>query len=282
MVHDAHSMVRNPLSEFGGPCSVVHSQNQLTADIFGWTGCWRILQSRTVRFGGMSASNQAEPTCAKRSIWPLTRPSLLARLMDPNDQDAWRIFQDRYGSAILTIARKSGLCEDEAKEVLAHTVEAVWQSFHTYDPSKSARFRNWLAGIVRNRIHEQIRQRPKHEPLPEDDVLADENACVPGAAIAEPEAIRLLAEAEEADLDRRAWDELKRSVPCIHWQVLHELLVHGLTGKEVAERLGLSRTNVYVIKTRTKPKLERIRARLAAEDEPPAHETTASSEGQRL
>lgn len=95
--------------------------------------------------------------------------------------------------------------------------------------------------------------------------------------ITEPEVVSLLEEAEEADLDRRAWEELKRSVPRIHWQVLHELLVHGLTGKEVAERLGVSRTNVYVIKARTKPKLRSIRARLAAEEEIWPHERPRDS-----
>lgn len=189
-------MVRGSWCVLGSYYQVVHSPNQLGPSILGWT--WmrqKSYSTNSVRFGGMSASNKQEHASAKRSIWPLTRPSLIARLMDPNDDDAWRIFQDRYGKAILTMARKSGLSEDEAREVVAHTIEAVWRSFQTYDPSKSARFRNWLAGVVRNRIHEQLRQRPKHEPLPEGDVLADEHVSVPPGAITEPEVIRLLAEA---------------------------------------------------------------------------------------
>jgi len=200
------------------------------------------------------------------SFWPPTRPTLLKRMENADDHEAWRAFQDRYQQPIITIARKAGLSDDESNEVLTKSLEAVWKSLGTYDRGRSM-FRTWLAGIVRHRIDEQLRLRPKHDLLPDDDPGSSAWKPPPSGMITEPEVVRLLEEADERFLDQTAWNRLKSCVPPKHWQVLHELLAHGRTGEEVAARLGLSRANVYVIRLRTEPKLRKIRAELLGAEE---------------
>ena len=47
---------------------------------------------------------------------PLTRPSLLIRVRDPADADAWRQFLDLYGPLVYRFARKRGLQDADAAE----------------------------------------------------------------------------------------------------------------------------------------------------------------------
>ena len=203
---------------------------------------------------------------SQTGFWPSTRQSLLKRMENAEDDDAWQAFQQRYQQPIIAVARKAGLSEEEAQEVQNRSLEAVWRSLSTFDHNRGIKFHSWLAGIVHNRIHERIRDRPKHEPLPDGEPGSSALNSVPAGAITEPEVVHLLEEADERHLDERAWEELKAEVPLKHWQVLHELLVHERTGEEVAARLGVSRTNVYVIRLRMAIKLRQIRARLAAEE----------------
>lgn len=200
-------------------------------------------------------------------FWPVTRPTLLRRMEDAEDHAAWWTFQQRYQTAVLRIARGAGLSDPEANEVLARTIEAVWKSLGTYDPGRGAKFRSWLAGIVHHRIHEQVRRRPRHEPLPAEGPTSSAWSPLPSGAVTEPDVLRRLEAADEAALDQEAWTQLKNCLPPKHWQVLHELLVHERTGEAVAARLGLSRTNVYVIRLRAGAKLKEIRARLASAEE---------------
>ena len=50
-----------------------------------------------------------------------TRQSLLTRLRDLQDQDGWREFFDTYWRLIYNVARKSGLDDLEAQEVVQST-----------------------------------------------------------------------------------------------------------------------------------------------------------------
>src|SRR6266508_2511023 len=196
---------------------------------------------------------------SETNFWPITRPTLLKRMENSEDDEAWRAFQQRYRRPVIAVARMAGLSEAESEEVLNRSLEAVWKSLGTFDPKRPTKFRSWLAGIVRNRIHEQIRLRPRHSPLPDDDPGSSACVAVPQAAITEPAVLHLLEEADERYLDQLAWERLKNEVSPIHWQVIHELLVHERSGDEVAALVGVSRANVFVIRLRAAAKLRKIR-----------------------
>ena len=54
-----------------------------------------------------------------------TRRSLLSRLRDLSDSDSWRTFFDTYWRLIYNVARKSGLSDGDAQDVVQETVIAV-------------------------------------------------------------------------------------------------------------------------------------------------------------
>ena len=76
-----------------------------------------------------------------------------------DDSDSWRTFFDTYWRLIYNVARKSGLSEDQAQEVVQETVIAVARKMpeFRYDPAQGS-FKSWLLLICRRRIHDHLRR----------------------------------------------------------------------------------------------------------------------------
>ena len=86
-----------------------------------------------------------------------TRQSLLSRLRDWDDQESWREFFETYWRLIYSVARKSGLTDDEAQDVVQETVITVAKNIGKYDPREGS-FKSWLLHTTRWRIADQFRR----------------------------------------------------------------------------------------------------------------------------
>lgn len=89
-----------------------------------------------------------------------TRPSLLIRIRDGKDQDAWREFDSIYRPMLHSFAGASGLSASDAEELAQQCMMLIHRyigSFE-YDPSKG-RFKSWLRTIVSNRTKNLHRDR---------------------------------------------------------------------------------------------------------------------------
>ncbi len=89
-----------------------------------------------------------------------TRRSLVDRLVNWDDQKRWQEFFDTYWKLIYATARKSGLTDAEAQEVVQETVITVAKKIDKlkYDPAIGS-FKGWLLQITRWRIVDQFRKR---------------------------------------------------------------------------------------------------------------------------
>src|SRR5436190_24241879 len=88
-----------------------------------------------------------------------TRSSLLSRLRNAGDEASWRLFFETYCRLLYNVARKSGLSDSDAQDVVQETVIAVARKMpeFRYDPAKGS-FKNWLLLITRRRIHDYFRR----------------------------------------------------------------------------------------------------------------------------
>ncbi len=199
------------------------------------------------------------------TFWPATEIRLIRRLANVDDHPAWTAFVARYQPPIWRAARRAGLTEAEAEEVVQKTFIAVHRSLATYQPERG-RFRTWLGGIVRHRILEQHRERRRWpQPLGrEADTLA---AGEPSGSEPPGEPYLPFEEEAERELDARAWERLKEVISPAHWQVLRDLVLLKYTPAEVGQKYGFRRGTVYVIKLRCLPKLRAVRRQLELEEE---------------
>lgn len=96
----------------------------------------------------------------KSDPFMVTRRSLVERLVNRSDRRIWQEFFDSYWKLIYSVARKSGLSDAEAQDVVQETIINVSQNIEKlhYDPSIGS-FKGWLLHMTRWRIADQFRKR---------------------------------------------------------------------------------------------------------------------------
>jgi RNA polymerase sigma-70 factor, ECF subfamily len=89
-----------------------------------------------------------------------TRPSLLIRVRNRQDQTAWYEFDSIYRPMLIRFGLARGLNATEAEEVAQQCLAAITQHIESfeYDPTKG-RFKGWLRTMVHNRMKNLLRDR---------------------------------------------------------------------------------------------------------------------------
>jgi RNA polymerase sigma factor (sigma-70 family) len=173
--------------------------------------------------------------------WPTTRLTLLGRLADPQDKEAWNEFVALYGPFIFSFARRRLPQDEDAADVMQEVLSAVLKG--TYERPKG-RFQKWLLTILLNEIRDFHTARARRS-----EVLGEYNAELR----LEEESERV---AEEWELERRrhlfhaAAKRVRERVHPTHWDVFVQTALQGKTGQEAAGLLDLTVTNVYAVKSR--------------------------------
>jgi RNA polymerase sigma-70 factor (ECF subfamily) len=186
---------------------------------------------------------------------PPTRASLLLRLRDPRDGEAWGQFVDLYAPLVYGYLRKQGLQDADAadlcQDVLAAVAGAVGRL--EYDPAKGA-FRNWLFTVVRRKLS-NWRRGQGNRPDGGDDAagrLVLEQCPGPAAGEAEWE-----AEWRERVF---AWacEQVRRDVADVAWQAFSRTALQGESCKQVAAELGVNVAAIYLARSRVLARLREL------------------------
>jgi len=198
-----------------------------------------------------------------------TRASLLSRLRDLGDSDSWRTFFETYWRLLYNVARKSGLSDDQAQDVVQETVIAVARKMpeFRYDPAKGS-FKQWLLLITRRRIHDHLRRLyralPVAEGRPEEVGRGAEDVPAPEPA---PDAqIDAAWEHEwQENLFQAALGRVRQRANPKHYQVFDYCVLQNLPASEVARMLGFNAAQVYLVKHRVSAAVKRAVKELEAE-----------------
>lgn len=187
----------------------------------------------------------------------VTRPSLLLRVRDRDDQDSWEEFVEIYRPLILRFTLSRGVVHDDAPDITQDVLRNLARAMYgfEYDRSKGT-FRSWLFTIIRREI---IRASKK---IQRQGGLAGE---------ADPSAIAERLPDEQATLDWEAdyqkrlmqWamGKIKDEFSEKSWQAFSSIAIEGNSPKDTAKRLEMSIGSLYVAKSRILKRLiEKIRS----------------------
>jgi RNA polymerase sigma-70 factor (ECF subfamily) len=185
---------------------------------------------------------------------PATRSSLLVRIRDPHDTEAWRQFVEIYAPLVYGFVRKRGLQDADAADLMQEVFRSVAANAGrlNYDARRGT-FRGWLYTITRNKLYDFLDGQKRRErgsggsgvqqQLEEHADPADD-----------------AADLWDREYERRlfAWaaDQIRGDFQETTWQAFWQTAVEGKNPREVAAQLRLSPGAVYVAKSRVLARLK--------------------------
>ncbi len=194
---------------------------------------------------------------------PSTQPSLLVRLRDHGDERAWAEFTEIYGPLVYQLARRRGLQEADAQDLVQDVFRAVARAIERFDPDPArGSFRGWLSRIAGNQIINALsaqRRHPRGSGDTEMQRLMEEHP-----AAAEEESMLFESEYRRRLLDWAA-ERVRRVFSEPIWQAFWQAAVQGRPAKDVAQSLGMSVGTVYQYKSRVVTRIRREIERVDAE-----------------
>ena len=183
---------------------------------------------------------------------PETRASLILRLGDRSDDDAWAEFLEIYGPLLLQLATRLGLQRADAEEVVQETLVAVAGAVDQYDRRPHQRaFRRWLAAITRRKLADLLTQRRRGV-----SASGGSNAQHWFDQQAEQSAdVSRWDWCEKQEIFRWAAARVRQQVSSHIWEAFHRTSVMGESIASVAAALEMREGMVYVARSRVMTRL---------------------------
>jgi RNA polymerase sigma factor (sigma-70 family) len=197
-----------------------------------------------------------------------TRLSLLERLKNRDDSLSWRGFFETYWRLIYNVARKSGLSEHEAEEVVQETVIGVSRNIEhfNYDPNRGS-FKSWLLQMTRWRILDQLKNRRREQskfvPLTHAAESNEHTSAVEAISSSNSFGMSDLWEKEwRNNLLEAALERIREEVSPRHFQVYYFHVIQEESVRTVCRMFGVNTAQVYLIKHRISALLKKEVKRL--------------------
>jgi RNA polymerase sigma-70 factor (ECF subfamily) len=184
---------------------------------------------------------------------PDTRASLLLRIRNPRDEQAWVEFQAIYEPLVYRLARRKGFQDADAHELTQEVLLAVANAIPRWDPDPArGSFRAWLFRIARNLMVNFLAREQRHPRGVGDTDFArwlEDQPAPDGAESAyfERECRR--------ETFRWAAEQVRGEFHDVTWQAFWQTCVEGRGIPEVAKSLALSVGSVYVARSRVMARL---------------------------
>jgi RNA polymerase sigma-70 factor (ECF subfamily) len=194
---------------------------------------------------------------------PQTRPSLLARLRDPQDERAWAEFVEIYQPLIHRLARQRGLQDADAAELVQEVFVAVGAAIDRWDPDPSrGKFRNWLFQIARNLMINLLAKQRRH---PQGTGRSEIARLLERQPAADGEDSVLFDHEYRRQVFHWAADRIRGGFRDATWKAFWLTAVEGDNVNSVASQLGISVGAVYKARSRVMARLRQTVERLESE-----------------
>jgi RNA polymerase sigma-70 factor, ECF subfamily len=176
---------------------------------------------------------------------PETRESLLLRVVNPRDFAAWEQFVRLYGPAVYGVARRNGLQDADAQDVVQQVMIAVSKALPAWEKrDENARFRHWLLRIARNTTINMLTRQPIDR--------AEGGFVLAGARIvdAASDLDSQIDHEYRRQLFRLAAEQVQAQSDPTTWQAFELTTIDGLSIKEASVKLSRTEAVIYASRSR--------------------------------
>ena len=179
---------------------------------------------------------------------PETRQSLIQRLPDAADIDAWDRFVEIYEPLLFRLARAKGLQAADAEDFVQEVLTAVSKAIGRWVADENrGKFRVWLFRIAQN-LAANFLTRPKHKRWGSGDSqvakLLNELPANPGLSS------ELFRREYQRELFRWAAEKVREQVSETQWKAFWLTSVENQAIAEVAIELQMSVGSIYIARSR--------------------------------
>jgi RNA polymerase sigma-70 factor (ECF subfamily) len=185
-----------------------------------------------------------------------TRATLLVRIRDSNDRQAWNDFFQLYMPLVYSYALKHGFQDADASDIAQEVMCLVAKSIKAFDYDRTkGSFRAWLVTVARNCIRKRW-EKVRRESV-STAMTSTSEPQVPG-----PTEELLLQWEREYELRIFHWvaEQVRTDFKETTWRAFWTTTVEGKSMEETAKVLDISIGAVYVARSRV---LARIRSMVA-------------------
>lgn len=183
--------------------------------------------------------------------FPETNHSLVARVRDLGDGASWTEFLAIYQPVVYRMARRRGLQEADAQDVVQQVFHSISRAIDRWQPSPTQPlFRAWLVTIARNTITNALNRRPRDAATGSTSVMEllqerpDPSCTTELHAETEKEFILWAAAQIRNEFSESTWDVFWRST------------IEGQSVAEVVKATGRTTGSVYVTRYRVISRLK--------------------------
>ena len=202
-----------------------------------------------------------------------TRSSVIRAVANTENEAAWQRFFDLYAGFVFSIARSKGLKDEDADDIVQVVFADLARNLPTfqYDRAKG-KFRSYLTGLVHWRVMDRLKAAKRDAELKASFW----------------EEAKAAASDDDGGFSEREWqaaaveEALRRIRPEVrpeHYAAFVASAVEGQDTDAVMKLYGLSRDNLYQIRTRLTAKLRETVAAVLAEMDAPVCGLSTPADG---
>ena len=185
-----------------------------------------------------------------------TRASLLIRIRDAKDDAAWREFVRLYAPLVYGFARRRGLQDADAADVVQDVLQQAATAIGRLDYDRErGTFRSWLFRVIRNRLNTWLRAQRAIDCGTGDSKV--------NSILEQEPAPAGDADGWDEEYERRLFDfavsQITQEFATTTWAAFWQTAKEGRPPGDVARELKISVGAVYIAKSRV---IARIRQKV--------------------
>ena len=186
------------------------------------------------------------------SDFPETSYSLIERVHDLADEASWVEFLGIYQPVVYRMARRRGLQDADAQDVIQQVFVAIARSIEGWRAGKDRPpFRAWLTTVARNAITNALARKPRDRGAGSTSVVNQLHAeSAPEDTTSE------IVQETRREMVHWASEQIRSEFTEQTWEIFWKTSIEGIAAAEVASSTGRSVGAVYVARHRVLARLK--------------------------